>query len=71
MRYSFRFLVQWLSGGMCALVPRSVAVTFFVVWLVPDQQPVLHLPKQQCPSAWITALCYLSTLRHSVSLETS
>ena len=39
-------LVLWLSGGMYAQVPRVVAVAFQVVWVEPDQQPVLHSLKQ-------------------------
>ena len=39
-------LVLWLSGGMYAQVPWVVAVAFQVVWVEPDQQPVLHSPKQ-------------------------
>ena len=51
-------LVYWLSGGMYAQVLRIVVVAFLVVWVEPDQQPVLHLPKQLCPTAWITTLRY-------------
>ena len=50
--------VYWLSSGMYAQVLRIVVVAFLVVWVEPDQQPVLHLPKQHCPTAWITALRY-------------
>ena len=43
---------------MYAQVFCIVAVAFLVVWIEPDLQPVLHLPKQQCPMAWIKALHY-------------
>ena len=41
-----------MSVGMYAQVPRVVAVAFLVVLVEPDQQPVLHLTKQQRPTAW-------------------
>jgi hypothetical protein len=49
-------LSLWLSGGMYAQVPRGVAVTFLEVWVESDQQPVVHLHKQQRPTARITAV---------------
>ena len=43
------------NGGMYAQGP---IVTFLEAWGEPDLHPVLHLPKQQRPAAWITALRY-------------
>ena len=40
---------------MSAQVPGVVAVAFLVE---QDQQPALHLPKKQHPTAWFTALRY-------------
>ena len=47
-----------LSGGMFTQVPHIVAVAFQVACVEPDQQPVLHSPKQQCLTAKITAPRY-------------
>ena len=35
-----------------------VEVAFLVVWVEPGQQPVLYLPKQQGPTAWITVVVF-------------
>ena len=35
-----------------------VVVAFLAVWVEPDQEPELYSPKQQRPTAWITAQCY-------------
>ena len=50
--------VYWQSGGMYAQVLRILAGAFLVVWVEPDQQPGLHLPKQQRPTDCNTALRY-------------
>ena len=41
---------------MYAQVSHLVAVAFLVVRVETDQQLELHLPKQQYPMSWITAL---------------
>ena len=52
---------------MYAQVFCIVAVAFLVVWNEPDPQPVLYLPKQLCPMAWITALRYQCQLKLSLN----
>ena len=52
------YLMPWCSGGMHEQVPHSVVVAILEVWVEPVQQPVLHSPIQQHPTASITALLY-------------
>ena len=43
---------------MYAQVHRVAAVAFQMIWVEHGQQPVLHFPKRQHPSAWIAVLHY-------------
>ena len=43
-------------ANVCA--GNLVVVAFLAVWVEPDQEPELYSPKQQRPTAWITAQCY-------------
>ena len=48
---------------MYAQLPHVGAVAFLSVWVESDQQSVLYSPKQQRPTAWITALRFQWPLR--------
>ena len=43
---------------MVEYLQKELVVTFSVVWGEPDLNLLLHLPRQQRPKAWITAMCY-------------
>ena len=40
-----------------------MVVALLVIWVEPDHKPVLHLPKQQGPTAWIITLRYQCPLK--------
>ena len=51
-------LVLWLSSRTHVQVPHSQAVTLFMAWFDPDLSCAPYPPKQQHPTAFITALRY-------------